>query len=76
MFPDNFGSGKYLLMFGGLHIEILLLEIHGQLVGGSGLAQFLDQSNLSITGAGNVVLNVSQITIARYLSVYVQNSRQ
>lgn len=54
-------------MFGGLHIEKLLLEIHGQLIAGSGLAQFLDHAGVSITGAGNVALNVSQITSARYL---------
>ena len=49
-------------MFGGLHIEKLLLEIHGQLIAGSGLVQFLDQVKISITGAGNAVVNVSQIT--------------
>ena len=37
-------------MFGGLHIEKLLLEIHGQLIAGSGLARFLDQVKISITG--------------------------
>ena len=64
MFPDTLGPGKYLPMFGGLHIEKLLLEIHGQLIAGSGLAQFLDRAGVSITGAGNVALNVSQITSA------------
>ena len=54
-------------MFSGLHIGKLLLEIHGQLIAGSALAQFLDQAKVSITGAGNVVVNVSQITSARYL---------
>ena len=49
-------------MFGGLHIEKLLLEIHGQPIAGSGLAQFLDQVKISITGAANAVVNVSQIT--------------
>ena len=67
LYPDSFGPGKYLPMFGGLHIEKLLLEIHGQLIAGSGLSKFLDQSNLSITGAGNVFDTVPQITSARYL---------
>ena len=67
MFPDTIGPGKYLPMFGGLHIEKLLLEIHGQLIAGSGLSQFLDRADISITGAGNVALNVPQITSARYL---------
>ena len=67
MFPDSLGSGKYLPMFGGFHIKKRLLEIHGQLIAGSGLAQFFDQAKVSITAAGNVVVNVSQITSARYL---------
>ena len=62
MFPDSLG--KYLSMFGGLHVEKLRLEIHGQLIAGSGLAQFLDQAKVSITGVENVVVNVSQITSA------------
>ena len=59
MFPDSLGPGKYLPMFGGLHIKIVLLEIHGQLIAGIRLAQFLDQAKVSITEAGNV----SQITV-------------
>ena len=50
-------------MFDGLHIKILLLEIHGQFIAGSRLAQFLDQAKVSITKTGKV----SQITSARYL---------
>ena len=61
MLPDS------LPMFGGLHIEKIFLEFRGQLIAGSGLAQFLVQAKVSITRAGNVVVNVSQITSARYL---------
>ena len=67
MLPDSLGPGKYLPMFGRLHIEKLFLEIRGQLIAGSGLAQFLVQVKVSVTRAGNVVVNVSQITSARYL---------
>ena len=67
IYPNEFGPGKYFPMFGGLHIEKLLLEIHGQLVDGSGLSELLDISKLSITGAGNVLINVPQITSAQYL---------
>ena len=65
MFPDSLGPEKYVPMFGGLHIGKLLLEIHRQLI--AGLSQFLDQAKVSITGAGNVIVNVSQITSARHL---------
>ena len=40
------------------YIEKILLEIHGQFIAGSELAQFLDQAKVSVTGAGNVVVNV------------------
>ena len=65
MFRDSLGPRKYVPMCGGLHIEKLFLEIHGQLIAGSGLAKFLDQAEVSITGAGNVVVNVFQITSGR-----------
>ena len=54
-------------MFGGLQIEKLLLEIQGQLIAGSELAKFLCQTKVCITGVGNMVVNLSQITSARYL---------
>ena len=66
IFPDSLGPAKYLPMFGGVQIEKLLLEIHGQLIAGSGLTQFLDQAKVSTTGARNVMVNVSQIS-AQYL---------
>ena len=49
MFPDSFGPGKYLPMFGGLHAGKRLLEILEQLIAGSGPGQFLDQAKVSIT---------------------------
>ena len=54
-------------MFGGLHIEKLFPEIHGQLIVRSRHAKFPDQTNVVITGAGKVVVIVSQITSTRYL---------
>ena len=63
MFPDSLGPGKYLPMFSGLRIEKFLLEVHGQSllleIHGRGLAQFLHQPKVSITGARNVVVNLS-----------------
>ena len=53
MYPHKFGQGKNFPMFGGIHIDKLLLEIHGQLIAGSGLPRFLNYSKLSITGAEN-----------------------
>ena len=49
MFPDSLGPGKYLPMFGGLHMGKRLLEILEQLIAGSGPGQFLNQAKVSIT---------------------------
>ena len=65
-YPDKFGQEKYFPMFGGFHIENVLLENHGQLIAGSGLLRVPNYSKLSITGAGNIALNVPNITIACY----------
>ena len=67
MFSDSLCPQKYPPMFGGLHIQNVLLEIQGQFFAGSWLAHFLDQAKVSITGAGNVVVNVSQIIRVWYL---------
>ena len=65
--PNKFGPGLYFRMFGGLHIEKLLQEIHGKMIDCNGLSEVLDVSHLSMTGAGNTLVNVPQITSARYL---------
>ena len=67
MYPHKIGPRTYFPMFGGLHIEKLLLEIHRQLIAGSGLPQLLNYSKLSIIGAEDIALNVPNITSARYL---------
>ena len=48
-------------------MNTFFLEIYGQLTAGSALAHFLDQAKVSFTGAGNEVVNLLQITSARYL---------
>ena len=58
MCAHMFGQDKCFLMFGGLHIEKLLLEMHDQLIAGMGLL---------ITGAGNVAFNDPNISSALYL---------
>ena len=66
MYPHKFGQGKYLPMFGGLNREKVHLEIHGQLIAGSGLPRLFNYSKLSIIGAGNIALNVPNIATACY----------
>ena len=54
MHPHKFGQRKY-------------CEIHDQLIADCRLPRFLNYSKILITGAGNIALNVPNITSARYL---------
>ena len=65
-YPELFGNSKYFSLFGGLHIEKALLIVHGEFIKGSGLDKLLGQSNLSITGMENTVVNVADIKRCRY----------
>lgn len=57
---------NYFYLFGGLHVEKSLLVIHGQFIKGSGLAEVLGKSNLSVIGLENTLLNANDIKRARY----------
>ena len=61
--PEIFS--QYLSIFRRLHIEQFLLEIHGQLIEGSGLVQILTESKFSMTGLF-AVKDVNSIKGARY----------
>ena len=52
--PEKFGPGKYFCLMGGLHIEMCILAIHGELIDGSGLYEILSKSNMSIIGTQNL----------------------
>ena len=65
-YPELFGNSKYFSLFGGFHIEKALLIVHGEFIKGSGLDKLLGQSNLSITGMENTVVNVTDIKRCRY----------
>ena len=40
---------------GGLHIEMFILAIHGELIDGIGLYEILSKSNITITGTQNLL---------------------
>ena len=64
-YPKEFGNTLYFSLFGGLHIEKILLIIHGELVKGSGLNKVLSASNISMIGT-EAMINVNHIKQARY----------
>ena len=43
IYPHKFGQGKYFCIFGGLHIEKLLLKSHRQLIAGTGLPRSVSE---------------------------------
>ena len=63
--PETFGKSSYFSLFGWLHIEKVLLIVHGEFFKGSGLNNNLSASDLSIIGA-EVMVNVNHIKQARY----------
>ena len=60
-----FGTGKYVCMFGDLHLEQSLLVLHGEIVKGSGLDDILGTAKLSTTGTSTIV-DVNDIKRTRY----------
>ena len=56
----------FFVIRGGLHIEKTRLIVHGEFIKGSGLDKLLGQSNLSITGMENTVVNVTDTKKCRY----------
>ena len=62
--PEN-EPGKYICLMGGLHIEMCILAIHGELIDGSGLYEILSKSSMSIIGTQNL-LTSSHVKTTRY----------
>ena len=61
----EFGPGKYVCLFGDLHIEQSLLGLHGEIIKGSGLDTVMANSNLSTTGTSTIV-DVNDVKRSRY----------
>ena len=69
---EHFGQSKYFCLLEGLHIEKILLVIHGEIIKGSGLESILSASSLFIIDTGAIV-NVNHIKQARYCCVGMCN---
>ena len=63
--PEIFGLGTYFFLKGGLHIEMCILAIHGELIDGSGLNEILSKNSISIIDAQNL-LTGSHVKTVRY----------
>ena len=65
MYPETLGSGKFLSILGGIHIEQSALFMHGEIIKSSGLEKILSSNDLSIIGTSAVV-DVNDIKRAFY----------
>ena len=65
-YPDGFSKDRYLAVMGGIHLELHLLKINGQLVTGSGLDGIMDTAKLSYIGLKTAFCDVNDIKKALY----------
>lgn len=66
-FPDIFGEDKFLVMLGGLHIEMALWSTMGDLLRGSGWPETLKKAGLVKTeAAATAFLKASNVMRTRY----------
>ena len=66
-FPDIFGEEKFLVMLGGLHIEMVLWSTMGDLLRGSGWPEILKEAGLAKTEvAAAAFLTASNVMRTRY----------
>ena len=47
--PDTYGENHFVVVFGGLHIEMTILEVLGDLLEGSGWTAALVQADIAST---------------------------
>ncbi len=63
--PQTFGESSFVVMFGGLHIEIALWRMVGHLLKGSDWTTALSDGEIASAGTADSFLNVSHLTITR-----------
>ena len=61
--PERYGEDHFIVMFGGLHIEVNALKVLGDLLDSSGWTDALIQAS---SGTANSYLNVSHVTCTRH----------
>ena len=63
--PDEYGEDRYVVMFGGLHIEMAAMKTLGDWLGGSGWVQALVQADIVSPGIANSFLKVTHVARTR-----------
>ena len=63
--PTSYGEDRFIVMFGGLHIEMASLKVLGNLLEGSGWTGALVQAGVATSGTADSFLKVSHVTRTR-----------
>lgn len=63
--PDNYGENKYVVMFGGLHLEMGLWNVLGDLLESSGWTTAIIEAEIATSGVAESFLKVSHLTRTR-----------
>jgi hypothetical protein len=64
--PGHYGEEHFVVMFGGLHIEMNALKVLGDLLDSSGWTGALTQANVASSGTADSYLKVSHVTRTRH----------
>lgn len=64
--PNEYGEDKFLIMFGGLHIEMAALRSIGTLLQSSGWTTALAEAGVTSSGTADSFLSVASVTKTRY----------
>ena len=62
---DNYGEDKFVMVFGGLHVEQAFLKVNGQWLENSGWTATLVDANVATPGTAESFIKVSSITRTR-----------
>ena len=63
--PDIYGEDQFVVMFGGLHIEMASLKVLGDILKGSGWTEALVQAGVASSGKADSFLKASHVTRTR-----------
>ena len=64
-FPDKYGEKQFVIIFGGLHVEMALLKAIGGWLEGSGWTAALSEANVISTGTADSFLKATSVTRTR-----------
>ncbi len=65
-FPDQYGEDKSVVMFGGLHIEMLAYKMADEWMDNCGWTQALETTHIASEGTAESLLKASNLTNARH----------